>query len=281
MKPSHLLREPLLHFLLLGAAIFALFAAVNDAPPPVAADRLEVTEEDALRLAQQFEATWRRLPTTEELSALFERQVEEEVYVREARALSLDRDDAVVRQRLAQKMQFLTESGAESAQPSEADLRAHLDAHPDRFTRAAVVGFDHVQVAEAGAEAEALLVSLNAGATPRKMGMRTLLPPSIPPSPQSVVDGTFGEGFFGAVAELPPGRWAGPVESGYGWHLVRVTMAREERVPPLAEIRAEVESDWRATIRQRLSEERLEALQARYEIVTPDPYAILGAARGR
>ncbi len=230
---SQLIREPLLHFLVLGAAIFALFAAFNDAPPPVAANRLEVTQADALRLARQFEATWARPPTAQELSALIERHVEEEVYVREAEALALDRDDAVVRQRLAQKMRFLTESGAEAAQPSEADLRAHLADHSDRFAQAALVGFDHVQLEAGGAGAETVLASLAAGAEPRELGARTLLPPSVPPSPKRVVDGTFGNGFFDAVAGLTPGRWGGPVKSGYGQHLVRVTEFEEGRVPPL------------------------------------------------
>ncbi len=278
---SHLLREPLLHFLVLGAAIFVLFAVVDDAPPPVAANRLEVTEDDALRLARQFESTWRRPPSPSELAGLIEAHVEEEVFVREAQALSLDQGDAVVRQRLAQKMRFLAESGAEAAQPSETELRAHLAAHADRFARAAVVGFEHVQLETGEAEAETVLASLKAGAAPREVGARTLLPPAIPPSSESVVDGTFGAGFFAAVAELAPGRWAGPVESGYGRHLVRVTGFEEGIVPPLEETRAEVERDWRAAMRERLSQERLDALMSRYEIVTPDPAPVIEELRSR
>jgi hypothetical protein len=281
MTLPQLLREPLLHFLVLGAAIFALFTVLNDAPTPVAANRLEVTQNDALRLARQFEATWRRPPTADELSNLIDRHVEEEVYVREAVALSLDRGDAVVRQRLAQKMRFLTESGAEAAQPTGDDLRDHLATHPERFARAAVVGFDQVLLAPDETEAAATLASLNAGEDPGEIAEPTLLPPRIPPAPRSVVDGTFGPGFFEAVAALPEGRWAGPVESGYGQHLVRVTTFEEGRVPPLDEIRGAVESDWRAAMRERLSRERLAALMSRYEIVTPDATPVLDELRSQ
>jgi hypothetical protein len=263
-----LFREPLLHFLFLGAAIFALFAVLDDRPAPMPADRLEVTEADADRLARQFEATWRRPPTADELAGLVDRFVREEVLVREALALGLDRGDAVVRQRLAQKMTFLLESAVESIVPTEAELSAHLAAHPDRFRRSGLVAFEQVPVGDG--PTRAVLADLRAGVLPSRIGGPSLLPAQVPPSPRSVVDGTFGTGFYAAVAALPEGEWAGPVESGYGRHLVRLREAVPARVPALDEIREAVTRDWRATRRAELLEERLDALMAGYAIVRPD-----------
>jgi hypothetical protein len=142
------MRDPLVHFFLLGAAIFGLFALVDDTPPPVAANVFEVTEDDARRLAAEYEATWRRPPTVAELDYMIGERVREEVYVREALALGLDRDDAVIRGRLQTKMEFLTESGPEAVQPDDATLQAHLDSDPDRFTEPALVAFEQVLLDE-------------------------------------------------------------------------------------------------------------------------------------
>ena len=106
----NLIREPLVRFFLMGGAIFGLYALLDDTPPPMAAGALVVTDDDALRLVAEFEATWRRPPTVAELDFMIEDRVREEVYVREALALGFDRDDAVIRRRLQMKMEFLTES---------------------------------------------------------------------------------------------------------------------------------------------------------------------------
>lgn len=269
-----LLREPLLHFLFLGAAIFALFAALDDSPPPVAADRLEVTEADAARLARQFEATRRRPPGKEELAGLIDARIREEVLVREAIALGLDRDDAVVRHRLAMKMTFLTESGAKAVEATDAALATHLAAHPERFARVGLVSFEQVMLRK-GADPEPLRVALRAGEGVDAFAAPSILPERVPPSPPVAVDGTFGQGFHAAVSALAPGGWAGPVESAYGRHLVRVLSVEPPGLPPLDEIREAVERDWRATMRARLADERFEALAARYDIIRPDPATVL------
>jgi hypothetical protein len=270
---TRLLREPLLNFLVLGAAIFGLFAVFDDSPPPVAANRLEVTEADAARLALQFEATWRRLPSEKDLAGLIDAHVREEVLVREAQALGLDRDDAVVRQRLAQKMAFLIESGAEAVEATYEALAGHLESHPERFTRTGLVAFEQVMLPD-GANPEPLRVAMNGGEDAKAFAAPSLLPERLQASPPVVVDGTFGQGFYEQVTALSSGDWAGPVESAYGRHLVHVLSVDPPRLPPLSEIRDAVERDWRATIRARLTEERINALAARYEIFRPDPAAL-------
>ena len=150
---TRLLRDPLVHFFLIAAAIFGLYALVDDSPPPVAANALVITDDDARQLVAEFEATWRRPPSVEELDYMIGERVREEVYVREALALGLDGDDAVIRRRLQTKMEFLTESGAEALQPDDATLQAHLAANPDRFAQPALIAFEQVLLADGiGAE---------------------------------------------------------------------------------------------------------------------------------
>ncbi len=274
---TRFLRDPLVHFFLIAAAIFGLYAWVDDSPPPVAANMLVISEDDARRLAAEFEATWRRPPSVEELDYMIGQRVREEVYVREALALGLDGGDAVIRRRLQTKMEFLTESGAEALQPDDAVLEAHLAANPDRFAQPALIAFEQVLLADGiGAEeAAALAARMNLGGDPGDAARPTLLPPGFPLSPVQVIDGSFGAGFFDALAALPAGAWAGPIATPLGRHLVRVTERREAQVPPLSEIRARVEADWRAGVTERLREERYAALLSRYEVVRPDPAQVL------
>nr|WP_296429861.1 peptidylprolyl isomerase [Roseovarius sp. BRH_c41] len=272
-----LLREPLVGFFLFGAAIFGLYAVFDDTPPAVSESVLIVTETDARRLAAEFEAVWRRPPTVEELDHMIGQYVREEVYVREALSLGLDRDDAVIRTRLQTKMEFLTETGAEGVEPDDATLQAHLDAHPDRFAEPPLVAFEQLLLDDRIGSDEIVRVEarLNRGADPDEVARPTVLPPAFRLSRVQVVDGTFGTGFFDAVAEMPAGAWAGPVETSLGRHLVRVTERRAARLPPLSEIRGRVEQDWRAAFTQALREERYQALLSRYDLVRPDASTVL------
>jgi PPIC-type PPIASE domain len=269
-------KEPLVHFLLIGAVIFGLYAALDDSPPPQAKNAIVISEDDASRLVAEFEATWRRLPDAAELGKIIDGLVAEEVYVREALALGLDRDDAVIRRRLQMKMEFLTESGADVLTPDDATLQAHLDANRDLFTEAPLVALEQVMLEDNDPQKAAeALARLRQGEDPASVGRPTMLPFATRPSPPRVIDGIFGADFFAATAPLAVGTWEGPVESAFGTHLLRVTDRREGRTPPLAEIRDQVEQDWRSAFVVQLREDRLDALMSRYEVTRPDPAAVL------
>jgi len=272
-----ILREPLVHFAALGAVLFCLYALAGPdpaaprmaAPVATAADTVIVLDEViATRLARQFEAVWNRPPTDDEMDGLLDAFVTEEILVREALALGLDADDAVVRQRLRQKMDFLLEAGASGAEPTDADLQAWLERNADSFAMPPRVSFSQVFLGEAPADAEvaAAREALALGARPDQIGERSLLPARLPASPPQAVDGTFGTGMFDAVTELPQGTWAGPVESGYGRHLVRVDSFAPGRLPPLDEIRAEVAQAWQAAEATRARKERLRQLREIYTV---------------
>jgi hypothetical protein len=253
-----LLREPLFHFIAIGGLIFAVYAAVEDTGE-APADVIVITPARIDQLAAGFSAVWRRMPTNDELDSLIEADIREEVYYREALALGLDRNDAIVRRRMGQKMQFLMDTGAYLRDPAAGELEAYFAANEDFYRSGLRLSFEQIYLGEAPA-AEAISLSLGAlrsdpPADPATVGERTLLPAQLGLSPPTAVDGVFGKGFFDLVAELPPGEWAGPVVSAYGVHLVRILDTLPARTPPLEEIRDAVLKNWREAKAQETREQ--------------------------
>ena len=213
---------------MLGAGLFVLFGVVGG-PTEQRPDQIVVTEAKIGNLAQLFERTWRRPPTQEELDGLIEAHVKEEILYREALALGLERDDIVIRRRLRQKMEFISEDVAPPAEPTEAELQGFLAEHADRFRKPSRVSFAQVYLsperrgANARSDAERLLVGLNTGRSdPAEAGDPFLLERDYRELSAHDVERLFGGAFAAEVAKLPVGRWSVPVESGYGVHLVLV-----------------------------------------------------------
>ena len=265
-----LLREPLLHFIVLAGLIFLAFTLLDDTPEPVAASRLEVTEQDVETLAARFKATWKREPSDAELSKLIDSHINEEVLVREALTLGLDQGDAIVRQRLVLKMRFLLEAGAEAADPTDEELNAFIKERGGQFKQSAQVSFEQIVLDSPLDEATTLLAALREGTPAEEVGRPSLLPPAMRDATPRVVDGAFGRGFFEQIARLPQGEWGGPVESGFGLHLVRVTAFEPAVAPPLDQIRDIVRQEWIAEQSKELAQSRLDLLKARYDFVRPD-----------
>lgn len=260
------LREPLVHFLAIGAALFLLFAWKGGAGS--SSGRIVVTRARLESLAAGFARTWQRPPTAEELKGLVDGYVREEIAVREAMATGLDRDDTIIRRRLKQKVDFLAEDRIDAAPPTDADLAGWLAAHPDQYRAEERVSFRQVCLAPekrggpAAAEAEAR--RLAAGLEKKGPGAETagdslLLPPEMPLSPKSEVARVFGSDFADAVVKIDPGHWTAPVPSGFGVHAVLVREKTPGRAPALADVRAAVERDFTADRRTK----ELDALYAR------------------
>ncbi len=269
-----LLHSQLFHFFVLGALVFAAYAVINDEPDRPSADTIELTEARADSLVENFSAVWNRPPTATELEKLMQAWVLEEAYVREALALGLDRGDAVIRQRLTQKMRFLAESSAAAQEPADAVLQSFLETHSDRFMQPARMAFEQIALPSDRVASEVLAL-LNAGADPSTLAPASLLPPSFPMSPVEVIDRTFGAGFHEELAELPVGEWQGPVRSGYGDPLVRVSGSAPAVLPTLADIRDRVQAEWRASEMTRIGESFAEALMKRYTVRLPDVDEVL------
>lgn len=273
-----ILREPIVHFAVIGVLLFVYFnMTAAEAPEAAPANVVAVTPADVGRIIDRYAQVWKRPPTEAELEALVAATVREEIIVREALALGLDRGDAAIRNRLVQKMQFLTDSAARSLEPDDAVLVEYLEANAERFATAALVSFEQVYLGQSPQpdEVAAVLEQLEAGVPPTELGQRSLLPPVLPVSTERQVDGAFGAGFAKAVEAAEPGIWSGPYRSGFGLHLVRVAERSGSGVPELAEIRDKVLFDWRGTQADRLSKAQYEAVAAQYEVTVPDRDALL------
>lgn len=256
-------REPMVHFLAAGAALFALFAWQGEPADP-ASRTIDVSREDRARLALQYERTMQRPPTDAELAVLTEQFVREEVLYREALRLGLDRDDAVVRKRMANKMDFLAQSMAETAEPSDAELEEWRAEHLERFADDARLSFDQRFFASRVA-AEAALRRLQAGE--EVAGEPISLPATVGGIERARAVDRFGEAFVAELDAIEPGSgWRGPVASGFGWHAVRVVSREPGTTPPLAEIREQVENDWRAATMAQRRDEAYRLLRDAYDV---------------
>jgi hypothetical protein len=273
------LREPLLHFLLIGAALFLLYRVLN-ANEPAAPRSIVVSESRVEALAENFAKTWMRPPSAPELKGLVDDYVAEEVYYREAIAMGLDRDDTVIRRRLRQKMEFVTDDVAAAAPATDAQLQAYLDAHQDKFVEPARLTFRQVFLsrerrgAAVQRDAERLLAQLRAGkpaANAQALGDSTLLPAAMESATPQDIDNTFGTEFAAAIVNAPLGQWSGPVPSGYGVHLVMVEQREAGALPSLAQIRPTVQREWDAEQRRKAKDALLQQLLSKYDVRVEGP----------
>jgi hypothetical protein len=284
---KRLLREPLLHFLLLGITLFGVYALVRDRAPD-RTGQIVVTQSQIEQLVIGFTRTWQRPPTAEELTGLVEDRIREEVLYREAMSMGLDRDDTIVRRRLRQKLEFLIpDLAAQIAAPTERELEAYLQQHADKYRGAPTVSFEQVffdrnrRGKSAGTDAVSALTRLNG---PRgsavnldTVGDASLLPIELTRSQESEVARLFGGTFSAGLVKVPPGRWAGPLESSYGLHLVLVREQVPVRVPEMASVREAVLRDLLAERRQQALDAAYAKFRARYAVVV-EPLAVARAA---
>jgi hypothetical protein len=266
---QRLLREPLLHFLVIGGLIFGLYTLVSD-PVPAPVNTIVIGPERIEQLAQNFEAVWRRPPSADELNSIIDEAVREEVYYREALALGLDTNDTMVRRRLRQKMEFLSDSSAALVEPAAGELEAYLLTKQAKFRRSPQLAFEQIFLGQyPGPERIAELLKLLQGdsvADPFNLASSSLLPTQLGLASPEQVDGIFGQGFFTQLFELPRGVWAGPVESAYGVHLARIGERVAASLPPLAEIRDTVLRDWKTVKAQEIRELHYAKLRANYVV---------------
>lgn len=270
-----LLREPLVHFLLLGAAVF-LFDAWLRPSAPAANTEIVVGEARIRNLAQNFRRAWQRAPTKAELDGLVESHIREEIFYREALALGLDRDDAIIRRRLQQKLEFVSDESAALSQPSEEELAAYLEAHADAFAIEPRATFLQIyldprrRASALDADAKRLLERLNGarnGDDSAKLGDTLLLiEPRYENASRTEIERVFGTEFAAALTRQPVGTWVGPIASGFGAHLVMLQTLEPGGTPPLDAVRPLVEREWMNARRGEISRAFYERLRAKYTI---------------
>lgn len=268
------LKEPLLHFLLIGAGLFVLFYEVGD-PVAERTDVITVTSQDLEQMSALWAKRWQRPPTSVELDGLVESRIREEVLYREAQALGLDQGDTIVRRRMTQKMEFLFGDLAVQVEPTDEELQAYLEANADRFRVAPRFSFMHVFLNPekrgdmAMQDAELLLDDLRIqgdNADPLAVSDASLIDARFDNLSDREIARLLGEKFATGVVKAPVGQWHGPIASAYGVHLVFVSDRQEARVPLLAGIRDRVRTEAAAERRREANEAMYRQLKARYEI---------------
>lgn len=269
-------REPLVHFALLGAALFLVYGLLPR--PRVGGDgpgQIVVTQGQIRNLVDGFTRAWQRPPTRDELSGLIEDRVREEVYCREAMTMGLDKDDTIIRRRLRQKIEFIAADIASLPEPSETELDAYLRAHADTFQVEPRFTFSHVFL-DRGRRGEGLardaaqllgrLNQVEGSADASALGDPFLLERQFNDAPASEIVSQFGITFATKLAALRPGQWHGPIESGYGLHLVRVSRRSDVRLPALAEVRDAVRREWENARRHEANEAFYQELLKRHSV---------------
>ena len=262
-----LLGEPILHFLLIGIAIFSVYGVV--APRGKEANRIVVSEGVVDALVREHQARWQRPPGEQELAGLVEAYIRDEILYREGTALGLDRDDPVIRRRVRQKLEVIAEEQQARDTPTDADLAAYLAQHAERFTRPGTISFEQIffPATATAAEVEAARVSAVRGVDTARLGQSSMLPPRAENAPLDLAARDFGSEFAADIAKLPLNEWKGPVRSGFGLHLVRVTARTPAVVPTLDDVRGAVAREWENERRLASMSESYHKLRSQYEIV--------------
>jgi len=268
---NSLVREPLVHFLIIGVVLFTVFELRQE-------DRGEtenlilISAGQIEQFSAQFQRTRLRPPTASELAGLIEGYVRDEVYYREARAMGLDQNDGIVRLRMRQKLEFLLEDLAVAASPDDGQLTQFMQRHPDKFQIEPRLSFTQVYLnpdkrQDIAVDAAETLARLSNGAAPETEGDRLMMEHDYTLASQYKITNVFGESFAEQLVVLEPNGWVGPIFSGYGAHLVRVTDKQARRFPELSEIRDAVERDYMVERRQEMKDMAYEKLREGYEVV--------------
>jgi hypothetical protein len=279
---KRLLREPLIHFLLIGALLFGLYGLMPSAGPATAASKqIRLSQGEITQLTLLFQSQWRRPPTPQELERLVENKVQQEILYREALAMGLDKDDEIVKRRMAQKMQFLAEDVAAAREPTAAELKAWFEQNSARFAQPPRLSFRHLYFSpdrrgeRARDDAQQALTKLTgepadtkiAGALADPFMFQDFYRDRAP----DYLAKEFGPPFALAVARLPPGSWQGPVESGFGWHLVFVDTLIPGRVPAFEEVEPDVRTAWLNEQKALAWERAYKKMRAKYTVLLPAP----------
>jgi len=278
-KLIRFLKEPLLHFVLAGAAIYLLFGWFGQkaSDDVVAENTIVITEGELDWLADSWLKRWNRPPTDQEMLGLVQQHLRETVLYREAMSMGLDKDDTIVRRRLAQKLEFLSQDLIQPELPTDEALQTFFEKNIDQYRIPKLITFTHVFLdpdkrdEQTLTDAEKLKAELIADTTvpteASDLGDTFMLQSYYPERSEADISKLFGSEFAKSIMELAPEQWHGPVLSGYGTHLVYVHALQEFPPPTFEQVTERVREDWDTEKRQELNDAYIESLLKRYNVV--------------
>ncbi len=288
MTVKTLIREPLLHFLVLALGLFVVHDAIVHEDPEADARKIVVDRATLLNFIQfrsrafdpeQAEEQLANF-SEEELQRIIDDLVREEALAREARALGLERNDYVIKRRLVQKLDYIARGFAESTfEITEAEIRAYFEENKSDFYVQPRITFTHVffnaeQHGSSGAmqRAAETLQKLRAEgvshATAGQYGDRFLYGLSFADRSRALIENQFGDAMAGALfsGDVPQGEWAGPFETDYGAHIVLLANLQLGRAPELAEVLPQVTQQASRALAERRADEASQQIVDRYDV---------------
>jgi peptidyl-prolyl cis-trans isomerase C len=283
------LREPLVQFLLIGVALFLISGALNRGTSQRARGYdIALTMDDLRQVHNTFRAQWEREPSPEEMRGLVEQRIREEILYREALQLGLDKDDVIIRRRLTQKMQFLSEDVSAAYEPKSEELKLWYENNSQRFSLPATISFRHLYFSpdRRGRNARQAAVNTLAkiASQPEDSNAGDLADPFMFQNyyrgrSADQLTKVFGTSFAQAVLQLKPGSWQGPIESGYGWHLIWIESITPGRIPNFEEVERDVKTAWLADQKAQQWQKAYDKMRTKYQVLLPEPPAEPSSAR--
>lgn len=263
-------REPLIHFTLLGAALFAAHA-VWQQKVTKADYTISVSTAELERQAVIFAGENRRQPTDEDIQALLFSYVEEQALMREAERLGLGDDDTIIKRRLAQKMRFMIEDVTPPGTPDDADLEAWFNDNVSDFISPERRSFKHIYLSpesrgdDISLEAETLLAQASSQDW-KTLGDPFMMPREYDGVERAAVERSFGKAFAESLFQAEGSEWQGPISSAYGLHIIRIDEATPKFTPVFEDVKPRVITAWTAQAQRAHNMERLEALIGKYKV---------------
>lgn len=274
-----LLTEPLVHFFTVGALVFFAYWLQDTEPAALDDQHIEISANDVRQIIVAWLAQGRSPLTQAQLQSLIDQKVSEEVLFREGLALGLDRNDEIIKRRVAQKMDFLAADVAALQLPEKTQLLEWFSAHSERFLQPPQINFHQRYFSpdqragtarnDAVAALEEIADKTAGSAEVMAIGDAFMLRNYYSNASPDLLLKDFGPTFATELFKLEPGSWRGPIQSGYGWHLVFVESLEPPRLPDFDEIEAQVKAAWHNERYIEIKQTALDEMRSRYTIIVP------------
>ena len=263
---KRILQEPLLHFVVVGSLLFFYLSSTDTTTKP----QIVISEGKIKQLTAQFTKTRQRTPSAEELQALIDNQIREDLAFQHGAQMGLVENDSIIKRRVQQKLEFMLNDSVASIEPGREELQEYLDTHNEKFTVAPVYSFKHIYInPEKHENIKAFIAELQAqdlDEVYRDRGDTIMLESEYTDMDSSQIARLFGLKFTKNLDGITLNKWHGPVKSGYGLHLVIIDKKVPEHAATLDEMEHEIKRDFRVDAQKKARETFYTELQKEYRV---------------